>query len=59
MDSFIGCSNACAQGDQNCLSGCANAHMAGYMKYQALVLCAVCQECPVDCDAAGSGCPSN
>ncbi|APR76688.1 Hypothetical protein A7982_02035 [Minicystis rosea] len=53
------CFNGCGQNDSTCLSGCAQQHPTGYQLYQALVTCAVCQECPVDCDGPGQGCPAN
>jgi len=56
-DSFVGCIDACAQGDQACFDQCVTDHQTGAGLYNDLVVCAICQECPIDCDGPGSGCP--
>jgi hypothetical protein len=54
---FAQCIGMCAQGDQACFDACSKAHMGGASLYNDLLVCVICQECPVDCDGPGSGCP--
>lgn len=56
-DSFVGCIGACAQGDQACLDTCVQTYATGAALYNELLICAVCDQCPIDCDGPGSGCP--
>ncbi|MEO7331923.1 MAG: hypothetical protein ABI193_25325 [Minicystis sp.] len=55
-DSFVGCINGCAS-DAACQMACAQNHQQGAALYQELVICAICDACPIDCDGPGSGCP--
>jgi hypothetical protein len=48
------CINACV--DQACYDICAMQFPLGADIYDDLVYCAVCEECYVSCDGAGSGC---
>lgn len=52
---FSDCAGACA--DQACYDLCSTAYPTGADIYNALVACVVCDECYIDCDGAGSGCP--
>ncbi|MFO0758552.1 MAG: hypothetical protein U0359_18815 [Byssovorax sp.] len=56
-NSFVGCIGKCAQNDQACFDACVQAHMTGAQVYNDLVVCVICDTCPMDCDAAGAGCP--
>ena len=49
-----GCLGACA--DQACADQCYVDHAAGEGDYTALLTCVICDTCPTECDAAGSGC---
>jgi hypothetical protein len=42
--------------DQVCVDQCATDHPTGETLYNDLVYCAICEECPIDCDGAQSGC---
>ncbi|MBK9264511.1 MAG: hypothetical protein IPM54_32590 [Polyangiaceae bacterium] len=50
------CYGACPAGDQMCNDMCAQMHVAGIADYNALAICAVCQECKGDCNQ-GMACP--
>ena len=52
---YVTCVDPCA--NQACTDQCVADHPTGAALYNDLVSCAICQECPIDCDAAGSGCP--
>jgi hypothetical protein len=52
---LLDCLNTCT--DATCEAGCDKAHPTGITLYNQLVLCAVCQACPVDCDGPAAGCP--
>jgi hypothetical protein len=54
-DSFVGCIGACQ--DQACFDACAQDHQTGALLYNELTICAICDQCPIDCDGPGSGCP--
>lgn len=56
-DSFVGCIGACGPNDQACFDTCTQTYPNGAQIYNALLLCAVCDTCPSDCDGPGSGCP--
>jgi hypothetical protein len=56
-NSFVGCITACMQGDTACEMKCQTDHPTGAMLYNDLVVCVICQECPMDCNAAMAGCP--
>ena len=50
------CIEACAQGDDACVSDCASRFPVGSSKYKALLDCVVCKQCLVQCDGVGAGC---
>ena len=54
---YYNCITACAQGDQACYTNCQTTYPTGANQFNAFALCVVCQQCPINCDAAGSGCP--
>jgi hypothetical protein len=51
---YVGCIDACV--DQACYDTCYTAFPLGGDLYDRLAICAICEQCPVSCDAAGSGC---
>jgi hypothetical protein len=54
---LFGCYNMCAAGDDMCRNDCSNLYANGIPAYNAVVLCEVCQECPMDCNGPAAGCP--
>jgi hypothetical protein len=50
------CFNLCPAGDQTCQDTCAQMHVSGVADYNALSICAICQECSGDCNQ-GMACP--
>lgn len=49
-----GCIGACA--DQACADQCYVDHATGADDYINMLRCVICDTCPIECDAAGSGC---
>jgi hypothetical protein len=67
VDTANACEMACGAGDQACVDqcgmdfdtcgmACQTQNPQGAMLYNDLVLCVICDTCPVDCDGPGSGC---
>jgi hypothetical protein len=54
---YADCINACSSGDQACLDLCAMQLPGGAGIYNALIGCAICNECYVSCDGPSWGCP--
>ncbi len=52
---YMSCIDPCE--DQACRDQCKVEHPEGFELYKAMVICVICEECPIDCDAVGSGCP--
>ncbi len=52
---FVQCLDQCS--NQACADQCAADHPSGATLYNDLVFCVICDECPMDCDGPGSGCP--
>jgi hypothetical protein len=50
------CIAQCAQGDDACVSDCAFQFPDGSSKYDELLTCVICENCPVQCEAASAGC---
>jgi hypothetical protein len=50
------CIEMCAQGDDVCVSDCADQFPYGSSRYKELLDCVICKSCPVKCDGASSGC---
>lgn len=54
--SYVDCALNCGT-DDFCFVLCELAYPAGSAIWGGYATCAVCDACPIDCDAAGSGCP--
>lgn len=54
---FSTCADACAEADTSCDNACVKDHPEGKKKFEALVLCTVCDECPTACGQLASICP--
>jgi hypothetical protein len=53
---YYDCAQNC-NGDQVCLQNCVNANPTGANLFNAFASCVVCDQCPLNCDAASSpGC---
>jgi hypothetical protein len=52
---FIDCINVCT--DQTCFDQCVATFPNGSQLYAQAFACVICDTCPTDCNAAGSGCP--
>lgn len=50
------CIEACAQGDDACVSDCASSSPVGSSKYKGLLDCVICKQCLVQCDGVSAGC---
>ena len=51
------CFNGCGDNDQTCLTSCAQQHPTGFQLYNAMLICAICEQCPNDCAVEGANCP--
>jgi hypothetical protein len=52
---YVNCLDPCM--DQACADACDAMFPNGSAEYNDLAVCAVCEVCPVSCDAAMAGCP--
>lgn len=50
------CVGACAPQAQTCVANCASAHPAGAKLFTAMVDCAICTACPMDCSSMTKMC---
>ncbi|MBK8257802.1 MAG: hypothetical protein IPK82_34680 [Polyangiaceae bacterium] len=52
---YADCVSSCM--DPQCADKCAETYPEGAQLYSNLVVCVICDVCPISCDGANSGCP--